>query len=315
MSDINQSTFFDLGNISSIVEQIKDTSIRAKPFLASSFLKYKDSTSYNKLIHSLNYLVETCERTLSTHNDIVVARYAMLMTLLPHRDLSNKIIIQKLNNEQDIASLLVQLLYTCSQLWFLSIECCPRDHRKEEYTPQHHGMTSDTVESKLLLSLLRFINRIAQVDCVLGEELARAGSHSILSQVIQYDYMTAASALNEIDEDMIFEIQDWACSIGQIPIFLNPLTFPVKISPYSHLELISRLPVPFLLRQSSTSSLIRLGHDLFNHHTDIKMSPCQVIWIQHITERQLEQYDVGFGTFNIIFRSYVMHIDKSDMKS
>jgi hypothetical protein len=201
---------------------------------------------------------------------------------------------------RDLATLLVQLLYTCTQVWLQSMDWND-DCGTTMMTLPRNNRVADTNETKLLLSILPILYNIATMDCVLGEEVARAGCHSILSQLIQYDTTPLLHTLNEPDEDAIYEIQDWACSIGHVPVFIHSLTFPVKTSPYSQAELIHRLPTPFVLQHSSSSTSLTclhpdLSNPIENNLLDLDLSSQILLWIQHITERQSEQYDVGFGT-------------------
>lgn len=297
--------------------------------------------SYDQHMHSLINLVKQLHRILSTHSDIVIIRYISVIAMKKRMQFKkhDAFIVDydiKAGDFQDLPSLLVQLLHMGTQLWFQSltrysdqdpIHTTARNIKETgkvvddeddvyyyctltDYYIKNNSRLANTLESKLLSFILQLHYDITKMDCVLGEEIARTGSHSILSQIIQYDITHMVTSVffqfTEVDLDFIYEIQDYACSIGKLPIHQHPLIFPIKATPYSNEELMCRLPIPFSLQLSSSSSPLTCLYYSHNDHDPcnidlqaftLLLSSKSVLWIQHITERQSEQFDVGYGTF------------------
>ena len=113
-------------------------------------------------------------------------------------------------------------------------------------------------ETKVLLKVLRLYIRLMQFDITLSEEMAKSGSHMVLSKLIYLDSSLVIQdmygvkdeidddkrEIMEQDEDLLTEIQDYACEIVH-DLRIPQLSFPVKVSPFMKDELMNRLPLEF----------------------------------------------------------------------
>ena len=118
---------------------------------------------------------------------------------------------------------------------------------------------------------------ICTLDPCLNEELGREGLHPILTKIMNLDHTMFET---EEDQDTIMEVQDLACEIASIAI-----SFPMKVAPFSRLELLDRLPLIFPIGP------VLLEDD---HDASRKDQEAVTILINQVKERQSSQADVGF---------------------
>jgi predicted nicotinamide N-methyase len=151
--------------------------------------------------------------------------------------------------------------------------------------------------------------------------MARAGSHVILAQLIHYDSKQATSIMgssiqmSEQDTDAIFEIKDVSGSVAQVPVFLRPLSFP-KQCPFTKTELQDRLPIAFQLSKTWNPSNTWSFHlTWMKNNSSSDYNADNILWIQHITDRQSEQYDVGFGRLLYTFHHLGTHDNSHQLLS
>lgn len=206
------------------------------------------------------------------------------IALLRHKELEN--------NDVGVAAKFVPLLQRAVDSWFNSLltkqplaiatanPSTAYDNFDEEKKEETTVVTSnaecfavhETTETGELLQVLRLHVAIAQNDPTLAEELGREGSHILLSKLIRYDPMEHSNC--EEDQDAVMELQDLACEIAAA---CSP-SFPLRVSPYSLLELKQRLPLCI----SFSSAAIE------NDNNNAK------VLIRQVTSRQSAQEDVGF---------------------
>jgi len=118
-----------------------------------------------------------------------------------------------------------------------------------------------SVAARVLRRVLELHLHLCQQDVVLGEELAREGSHILLSKFISSCFDNPDEAI----QDVLMELQDLACEIATCA-----RKFPVTAVPCVDLK--GRLPLVFQI-DAKTQALIH-----------------------QVTSRQSAQADVGFGT-------------------
>ena len=139
-----------------------------------------------------------------------------------------------------------------------------------------HGSSDVSLETSdetiRLSRCLKVYKNIAETDPSLDDEIAREGSHAILSKLIKIDPFLLK---RERDQDAVMEIQDFACEIAA----LSP-SFPVRATPFTPDELRARLPLSFQISPISSDS-----HDEQNDFT---------VLINEVKTRQTAQKDVGF---------------------
>jgi hypothetical protein len=106
--------------------------------------------------------------------------------------------------------------------------------------------------------------QLTQKDAILGEELQRAQSQQIISQLIQYD-VTRLERLEQQED--VMDMQDKACQVAskRQPSF-----------PYTLDELRARLPVVLDIAPAISGQSVQ-------------------VLIHQVTDRQSAQEDVGFG--------------------
>jgi hypothetical protein len=144
------------------------------------------------------------------------------------------------------------------------------------------GLLEERKESLSVKLLLSILKRIASLDSSLDEEIAREGSHVMISKIINAD----ASMLNkEKDQDCLMEIQDVACEIAALSS-----SFPVRISPYAMEELTKRLPLAFPILPTPCEARCK---DM--EEEEVENDGGVFILINQVNIRQSEQKDVGFG--------------------
>lgn len=151
---------------------------------------------------------------------------------------------------------------------------------------------TDSREGRWLCHLLRLHVRVLQLDPVLGEELGRQGTHSLLSRLL----LDIDQDDEESDEenDTTCEIRELACEVAA----RSGGAFPLRVSPFGREELLQRLPLVFAIqpvRQVEADA------------TCPNRSEAQTVLLHQVTIRQSAQEDVGFGTFvaSIIMLRYV----------
>jgi predicted nicotinamide N-methyase len=128
----------------------------------------------------------------------------------------------------------------------------------------------ETMETNTLARVLQLHVTIAQNDPTLSEELGREGSHALLSKLIRYDPLEHSDC--EEDQDAVMELQDLACEIAAC----CSASFPLRVAPYSSIEMRQRLPLCIELSSESKHN---------NHNK---------VLIRQVTSRQSAQEDVGF---------------------
>ena len=180
-------------------------------------------------------------------------------------------------------------------------------------------LVSGIKETKSLYQALSLHLSVARLDPTLATEVGRAGSHAILSRLVQFDLISMlvdftsdlGLRLNpelinkEEDKDAVMELQDLACEIGS----LSAGTFPLKFSPFCREDLQKRLPMIFSLKSLNRPTLIG-GRDLRNSE-NYQTKEHQVL-INQVTARQSAQVDVGFGEF---YGKHITSITQMDLKS
>jgi hypothetical protein len=121
---------------------------------------------------------------------------------------------------------------------------------------------------------------------VLRDELAKQGSHTVLSDLIKTSdgvfRRGDGQVVDEEDEDEMGELRDLACEIAA----LGP--FPLKASPFTPDELRRRLPLEFEIEVEGNeweSACLPLARGCRR----------ETILLHQVTDRQSEQADVGFG--------------------
>lgn len=178
-------------------------------------------------------------------------------------------------------------------------------------------------ETQLLCKILQLFVQLMKLDVTLSEEIAKCGSHLVLSKVIYLDstiiiesmygsskvidnshhayveekkdeFVISRKEIIEQDEDILTEIQDQACGIVY-DLRLPHLTFPVKVSPFSKDELIQRLPLVFQVQSPYCGDEQIDCNERIDDTCSISKS--MSFLIQQITDRQSAQEDVGFGKF------------------
>jgi predicted nicotinamide N-methyase len=209
-----------------------------------------------------------------------------------------------IEEQEGLAPILVQMLKEATTTWLQFINRKNGEKRRR---------IANQMETNVLFHVLKLHHSIVRMDITLAEEMAKAGSHMILSKLIQldvYDLISSSSSSdsnnnndtttttveeNEEDEDVIVEIQDIACEIAYncCSGSTTDIVFPVKISPFTKEELCHRLPLVFHVEATNHSN--NDGNFVDDEVGDDDDVPDKVnLWIHQVTDRQSAQEDVGF---------------------
>jgi len=151
-------------------------------------------------------------------------------------------------------------------------------------------------DTDVLNQVLSLHLSVVRMDPILAEELGRQGSHSIISRIIRFDLSEVmeplASSLGlrfdsdimitENDLDSVMELQELACEIASS----SSGKFPLKFSPFSKDELLSRQPMLFSVKPSR--------HVCQQHPQEVSLPQDQLVLINQVSGRQSAQEDVGF---------------------
>lgn len=193
-----------------------------------------------------------------------------------------------------IAVPLVEALEHSIHRWFEHIQQSPSPLSKNEKTSyQYASFIASTIETKELTDVLNLHLHINKSDSTLAEEIAKTGSHQMLSKLIRLDIYTLLEKFKirnqqqyEIEEDSLVEIQDIACEVA----YGSNLTYPVHFSPFTTEELIHRLPL------------------VFNISSPIDEKNVERLIVRQVTERQSAQDDVGFVMWPsaVVLASYLL---------
>lgn len=131
-------------------------------------------------------------------------------------------------------------------------------------------------EVNRLQRALNLIAKVSQLDSILGEEIGRAGSQSILSQLFEQIKVclciVESNGSYEEDLDALMDLQDTACEI-YFPGIRGAMAFTDE-------ELARRLPLVYNLRPVL--------------HDQTEVGGSTTILIHQVTKRQTAQADVGY---------------------
>lgn len=137
-------------------------------------------------------------------------------------------------------------------------------------------------EVKNLQRTISLLSNITQMDATIGEEICRAGSHSICSHLIgqinRFTVKIGEDGISVEDSDALIELQDLVFEI------YSPSTSARSLA-FTNDELRSRLPLIYNLTPVSDDD----GGALQSEVED-----CTSILIKQVTKRQSAQADVGF---------------------
>jgi predicted nicotinamide N-methyase len=117
---------------------------------------------------------------------------------------------------------------------------------------------------------------ISSMDQSLSEEFGREGLHVLLAKIMKID---PSYYEREEDQDAVMEVQD----LGGESATAAP-SFPMRVAPFSHQELLDRLPLSFPITPIDDENNLRETDD----RTTI------TILINQVKSRQSSQADVGF---------------------
>jgi hypothetical protein len=143
---------------------------------------------------------------------------------------------------------------------------------------------AEATETTTLLRVLRIYEKIAEMDGCLCQEIAREGSHVMLSKLIKLD---GSSLETEEDQDTVLEVQDKACEIASMS-----KSFPLRVAPFAKDELSLRLPLSF--------DILSPTADDENESAKSEEQNGVLILINQVTARQSAQKDVGFGKVMVV---------------
>lgn len=219
----------------------------------------------------------------------------------------------KEEGEEGLSHPLVNYLLKSSVHRFLSLidkytDSSPtRDKKKDELLASSLLYQGET---KVLLKTLQLYIRLMGFDTTLSEEMAKSGSHLVLSKLIYLDSSSLIESIYgvkdderreiiEQDEDLLTELQDNACEIVH-DLRLPHLTFPVKVSPFTKEELMNRLPLEFHVQSPHYQSIGIKNNEMEDKENRMKISQFMSFMVQQVTDRQSAQEDVGFGELKII---------------
>ncbi len=166
-----------------------------------------------------------------------------------------------------ILSLLVEA-YESWDLFYRSI--CIHRGQDEIITTRFN----ESPELKNLQRVINFLIKLSQLDPILGEEIGRAGSQTVLSKIlvqIKRCISIAESSCETTEEeyDALMDLQDSACEV------YSPI---IRGMPFTDEELRSRLPLVYNLTP-------------VDHSGELKDT---TFLIGQVTKRQSAQADVGF---------------------
>mmetsp|Transcript_32894 Transcript_32894/g.69211 ORF Transcript_32894/g.69211 Transcript_32894/m.69211 type:complete len:484 (-) Transcript_32894:71-1522(-) len=180
--------------------------------------------------------------------------------------------------------LLVSLLEEAFESWSLFFDTIISSHHASSSSaPAAQICKSNDV--KVLHRTINLISRTTQLDPTLGEEIARAGSQSICSRLIDQINKCTAVVSDEEDSDALVDLQD---SVFEI---YSPSAAGRRMA-FTNDELRRRLPLIYNLRSVSPSSRHgETGQQNGPNNNDYTTT----IFINQVTKRrQSAQADVGF---------------------
>lgn len=139
----------------------------------------------------------------------------------------------------------------------------------------------NSVEVKNLQRTISMLSNITQIDPILGEEICRAGSHSICSRLIErinkFTNTIGEDRISVEDSDALIELQDLVFEIYSPSASARSLAF-------TNDELRKRLPLIY--------NLTPVSNDDDEMQTGAEDNT--TIFINQVTKRQSAQADVGF---------------------
>ena len=227
----------------------------------------------------MKYPICKLEKLLVTARDIACVRASCLgITAFPEPDQS----FHKISG--GLPAILVTSLSNAFQSWcifyqqlFTTVRDDTSSKQESTVLVVNQRIISNSVEIKTLQHALTIVGRVSHIDTILGEEVSRAGSQTILNTLLEQIHVcisiVESNGSCEEDLDALMDLQDAACEIC-FPVIRGGMAFTDE-------ELIRRLPLVYNLRPAA--SIVGAG-----------VLDSTTILIHQVTKRQTAQADVGY---------------------
>ena len=222
----------------------------------------------------MEYSICKLEKRLVTARDIAYVRASCLgITAFSEEESFHKI-------SGGLSAILVGVLSNAFQSWcifYQHVTIARHDSSSQQKsTATVNYVISKSVEIQKLQHALTLVGRVSHLDTILGEEISRAGSQTILNRLLEQIKVcisiVESNGSCEADLDSLMDLQDVACETC-FPITRGSMAFTDE-------ELISRLPLVYNLRPAASMSAGVLDST--------------TVLIHQVTKRQTAQADVGY---------------------